>query len=183
LTEAILGQQAGSESIEQLKPALFYVLALLTAGAAWAVVASGNIVRMAVYLLLTLMGVAGLYFLLQAELPAAIQLIVYAGGTLILIVFGVMLTSRDPAAQLITPVGERVAGLLVAVAIAGVLIVAMAASALPAAEVAQGPGGYGRVALFGQMLLSRHLVAFELAGVLLLVVMIAAAYMARRRRG
>ena len=55
-----------------------------------------NIVRTAVCLLFTLMGVAGLYFLLNAEFLAAVQLVVYAGGTLILIIFGVMLTSKSP---------------------------------------------------------------------------------------
>src|ERR1700726_2105107 len=75
---------------------LFYMFALLTAGSALAVVLSRNIVRMAVFLLFSLAGVAGLYFLLSAEFLAAAQLVIYAGGTLILIVFGVMLTSKSP---------------------------------------------------------------------------------------
>ena len=57
---------------------------------------SRNIVRTAVCLLFTLVGVSGLYFLLNAEFLAAVQLVVYAGGTLILIIFGVMLTSKSP---------------------------------------------------------------------------------------
>ena len=74
---------------------LFYALrADGAAASALGVVISRNIVRMAVCLLFTLVGVAGLYFLLNAEFLAAVQLVVYAGGTLILIIFGVMLTSK-----------------------------------------------------------------------------------------
>src|SRR5438105_13127646 len=75
---------------------LFYIFAIMSGGGALSVVASRNIVRTAVGLLFTLVGVAGLYFLLSAEFLAAVQLVVYAGGTLILIVFGVMLTSKSP---------------------------------------------------------------------------------------
>src|SRR5437762_12512594 len=75
---------------------LFWVFAVLSGASALGVVISRNIVRMAVFLLGTLAGVAGLYFLLSAEFLAAVQLVVYAGGTLILIIFGVMLTSKSP---------------------------------------------------------------------------------------
>src|SRR5258705_13796392 len=79
-----------------LNAALFWVFALMSGASALGVVMSKNIVRMAVFLLFTLAGVAGLYFLLSAEFLAAVQLVVYAGGTLILIIFGVMLTSKSP---------------------------------------------------------------------------------------
>ena len=92
----ILAEQGGNVSLAPVAPVLFYVFALLVAGSAWAVVLSQNLVRMAVYLLMTLAGAAGLYFMLDAEFLAAVQLIVYAGGTLILIIFGVMLTSKNP---------------------------------------------------------------------------------------
>ena len=75
---------------------LFYLFAAMAVVSAIGVVVSRNIVRTAVCLLFTLLGVAGLYFLLHAEFLAAVQLVVYAGGTLILIIFGVMLTSKSP---------------------------------------------------------------------------------------
>src|ERR1700729_4140749 len=75
---------------------LFYLFAIMTGASAICVVASKNIVRTAVYLLFALIGVTGIYFLLSAEFLAAVQLVVYVGGTLILIVFGVMLTSKSP---------------------------------------------------------------------------------------
>src|SRR3954465_14868754 len=95
--------------------ALFWLFALMTGGSALGLVLSRNVVRMAVCLLFTLAGVAGLYFLLGAEFLAAVQLVVYAGGTLILIVFGVMLTSKSPFSRFEPKPGEVVVALAVAV--------------------------------------------------------------------
>src|SRR2546429_7785677 len=85
------------------------------------VVISRNIVRMAVALLFTLLGVGGLYFLLDAEFLAAVQLVVYAGGTLILIIFGVMLTSKSPFSKF----EPKLVEVVVALSIAAVLLVAL----------------------------------------------------------
>ena len=82
-----------------LEALLFYAVATSTVVAAIAVCFTRNIVRMAVWLLVTLGSVALLYFLLAANFLGAIQLIVYAGGTLILLLFGVMLTSKSPWAR------------------------------------------------------------------------------------
>src|SRR5881628_3256547 len=100
---------------------LFYVFAGMAAGSALMLVLSRNIVRTAVCLLFTLVGVAGLYFLLESEFLAAVQLVVYAGGTLILIIFGVMLTSKSPFSRFEPNQGE----LVTAVAVAAVLFVAL----------------------------------------------------------
>src|ERR1051325_8426262 len=84
------------QSSATIQAVLFYAFAAMSACSAIGLVLSRNIVRTAVCLLFTLVGVAGLYFLLAAEFLAAVQLVVYAGGTLILIIFGVMLTSKSP---------------------------------------------------------------------------------------
>jgi len=174
-----LAQQA-ADPLQPVAPFIFYALALLTVMSAWAIVISQNIVRMALYLLLTLTGVAGFYFFLQAELLAALQLIVYAGGTLILIVFGIMLTQRGQFSQLRIPVWERVLGVFVALGVAGMILWAVVTTTLPATRIPATPG-YDQVAAVGRSLLTNHLVAFEAAAVILLVVMIGAAYIARRR--
>jgi NADH:ubiquinone oxidoreductase subunit 6 (subunit J) len=161
-----------------VEAAIFFAFASLTVLSAWAAVLSQNIVRMAVYLLLTLAGVAGLYFMMAAELLAAVQLIVYAGGTLILIIFGVMLTSRNPFMQLKVTGWERALGMVIGVTITGLLLFALASSTLPEAK---SPAAGVYVEVFGRALLSKYLVPFEISGVLLLVVMIGAAFMARRR--
>src|SRR5687767_694262 len=121
---------------------------------------SRNIVRTAVCLLFTLAGVAGLYFLLSAEFLAAVQLVVYAGGTLILIVFGVMLTSKSPFSQFEPKLGE----VIVAMSIATILMFALAMGIYRTTFASQEiePGqGYSIVKL-GQVLLGDYLIPFEL---------------------
>jgi NADH-quinone oxidoreductase subunit J len=177
----ILAQEQ-APGIDAAAPLLFYAFAALTCLAAWAIVLSSNIVRMAVYLLLTLSGVAGIYFMLEAEILAAFQLIVYAGGTLILIVFGVMLTSRNPFMQLKVKGWERFAGIGIGLTMTGLLVWALSNSVLPQQSDSLSDD-YGKVRLIGKSLLSEYVVPFEVAAVVLLVVMIGAAYMARKRAG
>lgn len=95
---------------------LFWVIALLTGLCAIATVVTQNIVRSATWLLFTLAGTSGIFFLLSADLVGAIQLLVYVGGTLVLVVFGVMLTAQGPFISMKTSGAEwaisAVAGLL-----------------------------------------------------------------------
>ena len=179
----ILAQQISGEPLRQAAPFLFYAFAGLACISAVAVVISQNIIRMSVFLMLTLGAVAGLYFMLNAEFLAAIQLIVYAGGTLILIVFGIMLTSKDPYAKMGVKPWEMGVGAFVSVMIGAVLIFAAIRSPVQTTTplTADSMGGYEQIQWIGRSLLTTHLVPFEVAAVLLLVVMIGAAFMARRR--
>jgi NADH-quinone oxidoreductase subunit J len=86
--------------------ALFWLIAALTGASAVMVVVTQNIVRAAVWLLFTLVGACGVYFLLGADFVAATQLIVYVGGTLVLVVFGVMLTAQGPFLSMRAGAGE-----------------------------------------------------------------------------
>ncbi len=177
----LLAQQSAVAANHNIGAVLFYAFATLTALSAWAIVLSNNIVRMSVYLLFTLAGVAGLYFMLNAEILAAIQLIVYAGGTLILIIFGVMLTSKNPFMQLKAKGWEMTVAMGIATVIGGLLVWAMVNTNLEGGNK-PAPAGYNEVSNVGRGLLSKYLVPFEVAGVLLLIVMIGAAYMARKRK-
>src|SRR4029079_1736185 len=105
-----------------LSVALFAVIATVTAVSALGVVLSRNAVRMAVWLLFTLIGVSLLYFLLGAEFTGAAQLIVYVGGTLVLVVFGVMLTARGPLRELRTGEGELIVGAAVGFSLFALLV-------------------------------------------------------------
>src|SRR5258708_1199651 len=117
---AVLPILAATEA-ETANAVLFYMFALMAGGSAIGVVISRNIVRTAVWLLFTLTGVAGLYFLLNAEFLAAVQLVVYAGGTLILIVFGVMLTSKSPFSRF----EPKLAEVIIALTIGMILLMAL----------------------------------------------------------
>src|ERR1022692_3210656 len=75
---------------------VFALIACLTGVCAIATVVSHNIVRSATWLLFTLAGTSGIFFVLGADIVGAIQLLVYVGGTMVLVVFGVMLTAQGP---------------------------------------------------------------------------------------
>src|SRR3954469_22637958 len=115
-----------ASSTRTLTAVLFYLFGAMSVFSAVGVVVSRNIVRTAVCLLFTLVGVAGLYFLLNAEFLAAVQLVVYAGGTLILIIFGVMLTSKSPFSRFEPKLGE----IVLALSIGFILLIALIAGIL-----------------------------------------------------
>src|SRR5262245_41614253 len=188
-----------------LSVVLFTVLALATGGSAVAVVLTRNIVRAAVWLLFTLAGVSGLYFLLGADFVGASQLIVYVGGTLVLVVFGVMLTSQGPFLQIRTrPAEWAVAGAL-GFSLLGLLVVAttreFGSARTEEAPPPVGPGQLGAAfagvkeatppakltglpegAVPRERSRIAYLLPFEIVSVHLLVVLIGAAYLARAKR-
>lgn len=162
-----------------MEDAAFYIFAGVSLFCAISIVLSKNIVRAAVGLLGTLGGVACLYLLADAHLLGAIQLIVYAGGTLILIVFGIMLTSQSPWAGFLPTRWQAIAASFVALML--LVGIGRLVTAIPWADRAaeklltESPA----VKVTGKALLTTYLVPFEVASVLLLVVMIGAAYLAR----
>jgi NADH-quinone oxidoreductase subunit J len=107
--------------MEGIRPILFYLLAGMTGICAIAVVVTQNIVRSATYLLFTLAGTAGIFFLLGADFVGATQLFVYVGGTLVLVIFGVMLTAQGPFITMKTGAAEWAVSMLVGLALYGVL--------------------------------------------------------------
>src|SRR5689334_25187186 len=109
-----------------LRSALFYVLAGVIAVSAIAMVVSHNIVRAATWLLFALAGTAGIFFLLGADFIGATQLLVYVGGTLVLVVFGVMLTAQGPFINMKTNAAEWAMGLGVGLLLYGVLAFVLA---------------------------------------------------------
>src|SRR5213080_248862 len=109
--------------LKNLPTFLFWTLAGLTGMCAIAVVVSQNIVRAATWLLFTLGGVSGIFFLLGADFVGATQLLVYVGGTLVLVVFGVMLTAQGPFINMKAGAAEWVIGTLVGILLFTVLSV------------------------------------------------------------
>ena len=91
---------------------LLSVFAKLGAGFALAVLLSANIVRMAFYLVMSLAATSGLFFLAGQEFVGAMQLLIYVGGTLVLLIFGVMLTSQERFVNMKTLAGDWVIGMI-----------------------------------------------------------------------
>jgi NADH-quinone oxidoreductase subunit J len=103
---------------------LFWIIAGLTGGSAVMTLLAQNIVRSATWLLFTLGGTSGIFFLLGADFVGATQLLVYVGGTLILVVFGVMLTAQGPFITMKTSAAEWALSLTVGVALYATLAIA-----------------------------------------------------------
>lgn len=158
---------------------LFYAVAAVTVIAALGVCISRNIVRLAVWLFVALGSVALLYFLLAASFLGAIQLIVYAGGTLILLVFGVMLTSKSPWVRYDAPKIEVLGAGVVCLALFLTLAIVLCRAAWPETEAAVAGTS---VADIGRRLLTTYVVPFEVAGILLMIVMVGAAHLARQEK-
>src|SRR6266404_7160528 len=104
---------------------LFWSIAIVSGGCAIMVVVSQNIVRAATWLLFALGGTSGIFFLLGADFVGATQLFVYVGGTLVLVIFGVMLTAQGPFITMKTGAAEWGISTIVGLLLYGVLSVAL----------------------------------------------------------
>ena len=157
---------------------VFWVLAVLTVGSAAVVVLSRTLIYSAFALLFTFFGVAGLYVLLGADFLAATQLLVYVGGILVLLLFGVMLTHKIYDLDLRGGTSQLGPGLIVALG----LFVVLTRTALSTGWAAEPRMPAPTTGAIGRLFLGEYLLPFEAASVLLLVVLIGAAMIVRRRR-
>jgi NADH-quinone oxidoreductase subunit J len=128
----------------------FLFFALVTCVFAVAVVVSNNIVRMASYLVASLCGVAGLFFLSGASFLGAMQLMLYVGGTVVLLVFGVMLTARGPFVSMRSSGGQWILALLAGGALLAVLLQTVS-QVRPIREPDQDPAAVAAAADHGHM--------------------------------
>ena len=181
----------------------YFMLFALAAGVfSIAVVVTSNVVRMAFYLVLALSATAGLFFLAGADFVGAMQIMIYVGGTLVLLIFGVMLTAQGPFITMKTRSGEWILGLLVGGSLLAVLTSAVVGVKAwqpvsleqhqPEARVTATRLGMGLLGARVDELeqpdktlrqgMSGYLLPFEIVSVHLLVVLVGAAYLARPKR-
>ncbi len=162
----------------------FYIFAGLLIASAVSIFFSRDIVRSAVWLLGALGAVAGLLLLLAAHFLAAVQLILYVGGVLVLIVFGVMLTAKGPSVRFDVPRRElAAAGVVGLMLTAGVMIAALNSSWVPMKTAERAASTQPATANdIGHELLTTYWLPFQLVSVLLLAVMLGSAVLARPRK-
>jgi NADH-quinone oxidoreductase subunit J len=154
---------------------IFFGAAALTVAAALLVAMLPNILYAAVALLFSFAGVAGLYVLLAADFLAATQVLVYVGGILVLIMFAVFLSNRISDVKLNNPTHFRLPAAVICLVLFGVL--SYTAVSTPFAVKA---GAYlPTTADIGELLMTRYLLPFEVASVLLLAALIGAALVSR----
>lgn len=158
---------------------IFYLFAAVTIVSALMVVSSDNIVRSAFYLLATFFGVSGIYVLLGADFVAVTQIMVYIGGILILLLFGVMLTSNITHVE----IKKGMKNIIPAIIAIGVLLgalVSMMYSTKWKIQLGEIPTTTSYD--LGKLLITDYVLVFELLGILLLIALIGAASMARREQ-
>ncbi len=162
---------------------LFHAFILLTAGSAFVLAISKNIVYAAFMLFVVLLGIAGLYVFAGAEFLAVSQVIVYVGGTLLVVIFGVMLTAKIREMKPQTELINVIPGGLLAAALFFALLFVIRESGVTQPGKADTHGHIDAVSntwQVGMATLTDYLLPFELVSVLLLTVLIAAAYLSRR---
>ena len=164
-----------------LKTFIFYGFAFLTIASAFVVVTVRNIVHAAFSLMVTLFGVAGLYVFLQADFLAATQVIVYVGGILVLILFGVMMTSGRLEMRIHIERGQLLLGGIIAVALLMLLLTVIANTPAWKNLTDDGTVLPPTTERIGELILNGpFLLPFEVVSVLLLVALIGAALISRK---
>ena len=159
-----------------LEAAAFWTLAALLVGSGLAVVLSKNLFHSVLWLALALVATAGIFLTLDAEFLAAVQVLLYAGGVVTVVVFAIVVTERL--------VGEKLSHTSRHVATAGVVSAALLALlvrtiALADVDPARPAAAADLTRQIGTTLLTRFALPFELLAVLLVVGLLAASYLAR----
>jgi NADH-quinone oxidoreductase subunit J len=164
---------------------LFYVFALLVLGGAVLTITRRSAVHSAISLVVSLMGVAGLYLLQQAEFLFAVQIVLYVGGIMVLFLFVIMLVNLDQAARE-RQFNRQWLVALVATGAVGAQLGWFLYKGAGAFRIADAPAtplppGTGNVEHLADVLFSEYLLPFEIASVLLLVAVVGSVVMAKKR--
>jgi NADH-quinone oxidoreductase subunit J len=158
------------------EPIAFWTLAVILVGSALAVVLSKNLFHAVLWLAFALTGTAGIFLLLDAEFLAAVQLLLYAGGIITVVVFAIVVTERLVGERLSQTTRHIAGGAVVAAALLGLIVQAIGARPLTMTR----PALEGDVTrLIGQSVLTTYVLPSELLGVLMLAAMLGAMYFAR----
>lgn len=158
---------------------IFYLFAALTLVSAFFVVTNRNIVYSAFFLLFTFFGVAGIYVLLGADFVAIVQLIVYVGGILILLLFGVMLTNKITNVEIKSGTINIYPAVIGVGLLTGALLAALIHSNWKTLPV---DAPLPTTSALGTILIQQYALVFELLGIILLIALIGAASIARREK-
>ena len=158
---------------------IFYLFALIILVSAFIVVAARNIIYSAFSLLFTFFGVAGIYVLLNADFIAVVQVIIYVGGILVLIIFGVMLTNKITEVEIKTESFQVLPSIIISGIIGGTLVAIFTKTNWKVAE----PQILDKtVTEIGRFLVSHYMILFELVCIILLVALIGSVMIARKEK-
>ncbi|MBI3107975.1 MAG: NADH-quinone oxidoreductase subunit J [Candidatus Rokubacteria bacterium] len=159
-----------------LEPLAFWALSALLVGSALAVVLTKNLFHSVLYLALALTGTSGIFLVLEAEFLAAVQLLLYAGGVITIVVFAIVVTERLVGERITQTSRPIVNGVIISGGVLIGVLTFLARAPLPVTRPPL-PGDVTRA--IGQALLSRFVLPFELLAVLFLAALLGATYFAR----
>jgi NADH-quinone oxidoreductase subunit J len=161
----------------------FYLLAAVTVGAGFGVISSRNPVHSVLFLILSFFSAAGLFVTLGAEFLAMLLVVVYVGAVAVLFLFVVMMLDVDFAKLRSGFTRNLPFGLLIALVLLAEIVVAVSAwKTGPVLADAPAAAVQPNIVAIGELLYSRYLMPFELAGLILLVAMIGAIVLTHRSR-
>lgn len=161
---------------------IFYILATITLGTGLLTVLSKNPIHSAVYMIICFFSISGHFLLLNALFLSVINIVVYAGAIMVLLLFTLMLMnlseSHEPKKKAISRVAATISSCLM-----GIVLLAALLKATPVIETYKAEGlDYQSVSIIGQVLLDEYLVPFEFAAILLITAMIGAVLISKKEK-
>jgi NADH:ubiquinone oxidoreductase subunit 6 (subunit J) len=156
----------------------FYAFEFLAAVSAVAILFVKNVFYGALLLILCLLSIAGIYVIANAEFIAVTQILIYAGGVLVLIIFGVMLTTRISGKPLVVKNHNWIPGALIGLSFMIGLMILYSDAALYSNNETPSQEQYTVINKIGILMMTDYVFPFEVAGILLLVALVGAAVVA-----
>jgi NADH:ubiquinone oxidoreductase subunit 6 (subunit J) len=157
---------------------IFYVFAAVAALSALSMVFIRNVYYAALLLIVCLLSLAGIYIVAFAEFVAVTQILVYAGGILVLIIFGIMLTAKISGKPLVVQNQYQLIGTGVGVIFFILLVTQFSSASFYKQPVGNTSPEYNSINNIGILMMSDYVLPFEVVGVLLLIALIGAAVVA-----
>ncbi len=161
---------------------IFYLFAFITVGAALFIFFTKNVLHAVLSLLLVFIGISAMYVFAGADFLAITQLVVYVGGILVLLLFGVMLTNRETGSDI--PVSKNksiITGIISGLSILALLVYLLVKNQKIFLTASEKTISTGTVKILGISLMSEYVFVFEIVGILLLMALIGAAFIAGRK--
>ena len=161
---------------------IFYILAAITLGTGILTVVSKNPIHSAIYMIICFFSISGHFLLLNALFLAVVNIVVYAGAIMVLLLFTLMLMNlsaeNEPRKKMLTRVIATISACLSALVVLAAFI-----KASPVIETYKAEGtDYQSIYVIGQVLLNEYLVPFEFASILLITAMIGAVLISKREK-
>jgi len=157
---------------------IFYFFEVVAALSALSLIFIRNVFYGALLLIGCLLALAGVYVLAFAEFIAVTQILVYAGGILVVILFGIMLTTKISGKPLIVEHGNKLSGALVGISFLVLIVYSLVGESFAVGQPSETPGDFNNLQIIGIELMNDFVLPFEVAGILLLISLIGAAIIA-----